>query len=273
MRRIGPGLCLRAALILGALACGCGRERKPERYGGAVLLGQVRLDPDARLPEFTRTDLARAPLFARDSQPPAGCADANERARHPVRQTADGLLSNIVVAASDFSRSALGKGRKVARHRVVIRGCQLEPAVVAARTGDWLVIENLDDFTFAPLMGPAVHAPELSKGTRARVPLTGGEVTSLICTPDAPCGRSDIVVFHHPVFAVSDAAGRFRIPNFPDSEQVRITAWHPLFEPSENFVWVDAGGTARVELLMKPKPRFLPPAADAGSGAAASGTP
>jgi hypothetical protein len=88
--------------------------------------------------------------------------------------------------------------------------------------------------------------------------LTGGRVDALLCAPGAPCGRSDIVVFHHPVFAVTDAAGRYRFPSFPDSELVRVTAWHPLFEPSENFIWVEAGQSATLELLLEPKPRFVP---------------
>ena len=46
---------------------------------------------------------------------------------------------------------------------------------------------------------------------------------------------------------------------FPtDSELVRVTAWHPLFEPSESFTWVEAGQSASLELLIKPKLRFLP---------------
>lgn len=250
------GFCVLAALLWAAT--GCAREQKPERFGGAVLIGQVRLDPDAGMPEYAPADLARSPLFPRGETAPAGCADANERARRPVERTADGLLSGIVVAASDFTHSVLGKGRKVARHRVTIRGCRLEPAVIAARDGDWLMIENRDDFAFAPLMGPSLRAGKLVKGQRAEVPLRAANVASLVCTPDAPCGRSDVVVFHHPAFAVSDASGRFRIPAFPDSELVRVTAWHPLFEPSENFVWVDAGGTGRLELVLKPKQRFLP---------------
>ena len=257
---LAPGVVL-ALLVPFALLgpVGCGRAPDAvERFGRGVLNGQVRLAPGAVLPAYARADLARVPLHPDHRPAPPQCADANERARHPGHVTADGLLSGIVVAASDFTHAALADTRKPLRHRVAIRGCRLEPAVIAARAGDWLEIANEDAFAFAPLLGPARRVDPLAKGAHIGVPLLGGRVDALLCTPDAPCGRSDIVVFHHPIFAVTDAHGRFRIPDFPDSELVRVTAWHPLFEASENFTWVERGGSASLELLMTPKERFVP---------------
>jgi hypothetical protein len=246
------------ALLLAA--AGCSRPRTAERYGRGVLSGGVRLAPGARLPEYARADLQRAPLHSQESTAPIECAAANERARQPVQRTADGLLSGIVVAASDFTHATVAKTHRPVRHRLAIRDCRLEPAVIAARGGDWLELENRDEFAFAPLLAPALRARALRKGERLRIPLTGARVDAVLCPPAAPCGRTDVVVFNHPVFAVTDATGRFRIPQFPDSELVRVTAWHPLFEPSENFVWVEAGRSASLELLIEPKARFVQPA-------------
>jgi hypothetical protein len=65
-----------------------------------------------------------------------------------------------------------------------------------------------------------------------------------------------VVVFHHPLFAVTDATGSFRIEGFPHGEMVRVTAWHPLFEASETFVWLQQGDRGAVELSISPKRRF-----------------
>ena len=254
---LAPGFRALAALLL-AGALGCSRAPANERYGRGVLEGSVRLAPGARMPEYARADLQRVPLHPQRATAPAQCAEANERARRPVQQTGEGLLSGIVVAASDFTHAMVVRAPKPVRHRVVIRNCRLEPAVIAARGGDWLELVNEDDYEFAPLLEPALRAQPLARGKRSRIALVGGRVDALLCPPAAPCGRSDIVVFHHPVFAVTDAAGHFRFPSFPDSELVRVTAWHPLFEPSENFTWVEPGRSATLELMVKPKARFVP---------------
>ena len=78
------------------------------------------------------------------------------------------------------------------------------------------------------------------------------------------------IVFHHPVFAVTDAHGSFRIPNFPAAELVRITAWHPLFEESETFVWLQPREHGAVEMLLTPRKRFLQGATPAQPNAAAT---
>jgi hypothetical protein len=39
---------------------------------------------------------------------------------------------------------------------------------------------------------------------------------------------------------------------------VRVTAWHPLFEPVETFVWLDPGQESSIKLQLTPKARFVP---------------
>jgi hypothetical protein len=238
--------------------CKSASTRRPEQFGLGMLVGRVRLAPDQRMPEYVASDLQRAPMHSDAGDAPASCTAANERARHPVTLTGDGLLAGIVVAASDFTHARFGRRAKPVRHELVIRDCLLQPALIAARDGDWLDVENQDDFPFSPLLGPAFRPARLAKGERMKIPIVGGRVDAMLCTPHAPCGRSDIVSFKHPVFAVTDATGHFRIPSFPDSELVRVTAWHPLFEASEDFVWVQPGESATLELVIKPKERFLP---------------
>jgi hypothetical protein len=237
-------------------ACGCERVL-PRRTGPVgVLSGRVRLAEGASLPEYAAADLSRRPLLpSRPSAPPAACAGANDLARRPVELGPDRGLAGVIVAASDFVRF---RQREPIKQRVVIEGCRLRPALIAAQGGDVLELENLDDFDFEPLLGPTFTPRALPRGKKVRIPLPPGGVESLICSPRAPCGRTDIAVFFHSVYAVTDARGEFRIPAFPAAEQVRLSAWHPLFDVSETFVWLDPGERASADFALAPKARFVP---------------
>ena len=222
----------------------------------ASLLGEVRLAPGARLPEYASVDLARRPLRMHSPPtPPSECDAANQRARTPVQRSDSGGLSGIAVGASDFTRTPHRKPRE---HRVVIEHCQLQPTLVAATSGDTLTIENRDDYAFEPLVGPSYAATPLAPHARVKRSLEPG-IDAIQCSLGAPCGRSDLLVFMHPVHAVTDALGNFRVDNLPAQELVRITAWHPLFEPSELFVWLEPGEQRHVVLDLQPKGRFVPP--------------
>jgi hypothetical protein len=261
-------------LALLGFSCGCGqdsqaRERQreklriaeaakpPSRRGPvATLIGHVELAPDAQLPEYTPIDMARIPLNPIErTRVPANCADANEQARTPVRRTPAGFLSGVVVAASDFTRM---RERAPQVHKVWIENCRLRPATIAATGGDTVQLVNTDDFEFAPMLGPTYSPRGLPHGEKLTFPLIPGGIDSLQCDPTASCGRTDLVVFFHTVHAVTDDQGAFKLTNFPASENVRLTAWHPLFEPSETFVWLNPGENTSVTLVLTPKARFAP---------------
>jgi len=248
-------------VLLLAVCIGCTPEPKALRKSAAVavLEGRVRLAPGAVLPTFAVPDLARQPLQADAPRSvPEECAAAQRAALQPAATTADALLAGIVVAASDFTHFS---ERKSEVHHVALAGCRLQPSVVAAMGGDFIDLENRDAFAFSPLLGPAWKAIPLHQGGHMRMSLSPGTIESILCSRDAPCGRTDLIVFHHPVYAVSDAHGNFRIPNFPAAQLVRITAWHPLFEESETFVWLQPGEHGAVEMMLTPRKRFLPAAA------------
>jgi hypothetical protein len=248
-----------AALGLYAAACtGCGDDASAlRRAPTARLTGRVLLAEGAVLPAYAPLDLVRAPLHPSPGVPiPTECASANDASRRPVTLAPDRGLSGIVVAAADFTRLS---ERRPTTHAVAIEGCRLTPPTIAAMGGDTLRVENRDAFTFAPMFGPAFRPAPLRRGDPIEVKLGAGSVESILCPPSAPCGRTDVVTFHHPVFAVSDARGAFHIDRFPAGEMVRVSAWHPLFELEETFAWVDAGKASRVDLWLRPKPRFVTP--------------
>jgi len=247
-----------AVVGVACLACSSGKSPEVKRRRGPVgtLIGEVHLTPGTRMPEYLPVDMLRRPL--RQSAlppPPAECAAANEAARHPVSVTGRGMLGGVVVAASDFTR-VRERGPKV--HGVVIEHCQLKPSIIAAQGGDTLAIENRDAFGFEPLIGPAYEARSLATGKKLKLPLVAAGIDSVQCSLGAPCGRTDLLVFHHPVHAVTSELGQFRIENFPASELVRVTAWHPLFEPTETFVWLEPSQVTTINLQLTPKQRFVP---------------
>lgn len=253
-------LTARAAFLLALcalLAC----QRKPEERklrSGPVgtLVGEILLAPDSPLPAYTPLDLVRRPLRVHSlPDPPGECAAANEAARTAVTLTPEGRLRGVVVAASDFTRV---RERKPKHHKLRIEHCRLQPNVIAAQGGDTLDLENHDDYAFEPLLGPAYEGRALRQGKRVELPLIASGIDIVQCTLGAPCGRADLLVFHHPVHAVSDHTGHFLIANFPAGELVRVTAWHPLFEPTETFVWIEPGQQSAVKLQLTPKARFTP---------------
>jgi hypothetical protein len=232
------------------------RKLKLRSFPVGVLSGRVRLAPDAQLPAYPEAQLSIVALTPRATPQglPAECAEQNRRARTPVELGPDRGLSNVVVAASDFTRN---RPRDPAVHRARIEHCRLEPQTIAMMSADRLVLENRDAYPFAPLYGPAYSAKPLARGTRLFVPTYPASIEPLACSSDAPCGRTDVVVFQHPVHAVTDAQGHFRIEGFPAAEQVTITALHPLFDESTTAIWVEPGQHRSIELVLNPKKRFV----------------
>ena len=106
-------------------------KKPPSRRGPvATLVGQVALAPGMQLPEYAPIDMSRIPLSSlasADARP--NCAPSVEADRKPVQLTAKGLLSGVVVAASDFTRV---KERAPQVHKVWIENCRLRPTIVAA---------------------------------------------------------------------------------------------------------------------------------------------
>lgn len=243
------------SLQLGA-SCGAQGEDGDRKTPTGTVIGYVRLEASSALPMYPEALLGREPLRprTRPKAMPEECTAAARASRMPVRLAEDRGLSGMLVTASDFRRSPAYE--PVAR-RVRIERCALLPQTIAMSEGDRLVLENRDPYPFAPLYGPAYEARPLERGEKLFIPVHPGTIEPLACSSDAPCGRSDVFVLRHPVHAVTDALGAFRIDDFPAGEQVRLTAVHPLFEDSETVLWVEPKETVRVELVARPKPRFV----------------
>lgn len=179
--------------------------------------------------------------------------------RQPVQVTAEGLLSGVLVAPSNFSKEPPYRARV---HEVAIDDCRLKPALVVAVKGDMLRVRNNVNFPFMPNYGGG-PIRSLIPGQTYDVPLDKPGVVNLMCGFTSPCGRTDVVVMLHPITAITDAAGKFRFDAFPPGETVSVSAWHPLFEEARQDIRVEPGETKRIELVLTPLPQAPAPPPEA----------
>jgi hypothetical protein len=137
--------------------------------------------------------------------------------------------------------------------RLEINTCRISPFVMPVRNGRPMTIVNRDpivhdvqaytlkdDYTFAMFNKPMV--PESTSVKQVR--LRKGHYLFR-----AQCGVHDFMqswgmAVGNPYFAVTDADGRYTIPDLPPGEY-DIIAWHPLMRIRAGHITVTAGGTAR----------------------------
>ena len=273
----GAAVVIGACLALAA-AAGC-RKKASEKLPSpvaealkpsapkAVLTGSVHLAAGYDLPSYAPEDMERAVLaHIKGGTYPDVCSPPKTADRSPVRQTADGKLIGVMLAASEFSHQSAKGAPKV--YNITIEDCRLTPQLVVARIGDMLHVKNNVKYPLFPGLGTDSFNQSLTFEQARDIPLDTGGVKILSCGFTSPCGRTDVIVLAHPYFAVTDDKGEFRIDDFPADETVRINAWHPLF--SETFVSVKVahGETKQVELVLTPVPPPAPKAAPAPPPAA-----
>ena len=238
----------------------------------AVVTGRVRIAEGYSLPEYAPEDMERKVLLVNAVAAPEDlCGPAKETDRRPVSLTADGFLSGIIVAASDFTGVP---PRPPKTHDVTIgKDCRLSPRTVLATKGDQMVIRNSLKYPFMPTFGPTTSTRSLDKGEKMEIPLDRAGVESVLCAITAPCGRTDVVTFNHPLSALTDDKGNFRIDHFPVDQSVTLNAWHPLFQEASVKVTVGVGETKSVDLIIAPHRRFITEEGKTGAKDDLSGTP
>jgi len=237
----------------GADASAQGAEPSGPAHPLGVVEGTIRLAEGAELPRYTPEQLGRRP-----GQPalPDDCLPALETDLEPVRRTTDGLLDGVMVAVTgdveSFRRDLPPYTAQV--RNVTIDRCRLAPRLLVAVRGDTLRVTNHMSYPFLPTLGETPFLRALTQGQFQDFELDRGGVRSLGCAFAAPCGRTEIVVVYHPVYAVTDAQGHFRIENVPVGDAVVFHAWHPLFEEASVTADVRAGQPTHVELVLSPLP-------------------
>ncbi|HKU43440.1 MAG TPA: hypothetical protein VJR89_35000 [Polyangiales bacterium] len=260
-----------AVLVLGLGGCEACRP-KPKLESGpsteaskpasgpktGVLTGSVRLAPGATLPAYRPEDMERKVLqHVQGGTFPETCTPPKQSDRTPVVEGPDGKLIGVMVAASEFS-TPIKREPKV--FDIVIKDCRLTPRLVVGQLGDMINLKNEVQFPFMPTYGANAYNETLTPGQSKALRLEKAGVDNVLCGFTAPCGRTDVVVVRHPVFAVTDDKGVFKIEQFPADETVKLSAWHPLFQDTNISVKVNRGETKTVELVITPLPQQQPTA-------------
>ncbi len=275
MARLPMNHRLLALLALGVQACSGGGEtptteppeEPPATSSGlsdeapalGTVEGIVRLAEGATLPSLPVNPMVSTGASA--ALPPE-CTPPSDADRQPVQVGASGGLTNLVIVATgDAERWPDSAGPRT--HQARIENCRLAPRTLIAERGDTIHFENPTTFPFFPDLGTGFSRALIPTDPLELV-LDQGGVRTIQCGFANACGRMEVVTIYHPVHAVSDAEGRFRMENVPVGQDVRVTAWHPLFQEVGVQTRVEsAGQTVQIELVIQPVATEAPPAPSA----------
>lgn len=250
------------ALALAGCQCGGERERAPSSEGSSgetlgsqiaaagptgFVEGVVRLAEGAEVPSYPQN-----PLVVEGRNPiPDECTPPREADRTPVVVADEtGGLVNLSIVATGQDESRWPRAHEPVTHEVTIRDCRITPPLLVTTRGDRVRLSNQTDYPFFPELGEGVLQALLRQEPR-EITLDQGGVRTIQCGFAAPCGRMELVTLYHPVHTVTPESGRFRL-EVPANEEVRITAWHPLFEETSTTTEVEPGQTREVELTIRP---------------------
>ncbi|MDH5672860.1 MAG: carboxypeptidase-like regulatory domain-containing protein [Myxococcales bacterium] len=234
-----------------------------------VLEGVVKLASGVELPSWQPAQMLRQVLQHAETAGawPESCTPPKSEDRQPVRATAEGGLSGVVVAVSGFSKPA---SRPPMVHELTIDDCRLSPSTVVAMVGDRVQVKNTVDYPFMPSQDQEGVIKTLTRGQVYEFAMEKPGVVPVRCGFTAPCARTDIVTLTHRLGVVTDGQGAFRIEGFPVGEKVRLSAWHPLFAEASLEVQLTAGEHKRVELELRPQVQVAPATEPAAAAVAAS---
>lgn len=220
--------------------------------------GSVVLADGASLPRIDSiNDGSKFAMVA----PPAPCSPLTDDDLTPVSLSESRTLRSIHLALTGMNDYPAPEPRT---HDLYISDCRLTPRLVGAAVGDSLRITNRSEVAVLPVFsGESFMQAVLPESSRT-IKLEKSGASRLACTFGAFCGRTDVLVTAHPLFAVTDAKGHFVIEKVPLDQDVTVHAWHPLFKDSTATVRLSANEPKRtVELTMTPRSASATPESDA----------
>jgi hypothetical protein len=178
-------------------------------------------------------------------------------------------LADAVVVVTGYSGFYV-KEKNEAVHVTIGTQCAYPSRTIALTYGQSLEVSNRTGLLFAPLLeqgnSPAVMvAPPHENGEAVKIyPVQAGYFA--LTDRLQPFVHEALYVFRHPLHAVTDTAGHYRIDGLPVGK-LKVGVHHPTVDAdAEAPVDVVAGVTQKVDLTLtyKPKPKAkaagLPPA-------------
>lgn len=249
------------ALVLLLAGCECGggaggggggtvSEHHDERPMGTIE-GVVRLADGAELPGWPES-----PVVVEGRDLAEGCTPPREVDRTPVTIADEtGGLVGLSITGTGPDESDWPAQDEPVTHDVVIRDCRLTPGTIVATRGDRLRVRTEGGVPFFPDLGQGMLQ---FRSEGHEIALDRGGVRTIECGWGSPCGKLVLITLYHPVHTVTEESGRFRL-EVPAGQDVRITAWHPLFEEAFTMARVEPGETREVEITIRPARLATPP--------------
>jgi plastocyanin len=222
-------------LVSGCAPKGCRQDRSSglalaalpaPTFGEASVSGRVRFEGEP--PVMAPIEAARH------------CADISEEWALVAE---DGGLANVLVYLEGAPASS-GKGREVVE--LDQENCRFVPRVVGVQIGQPLLAMNSDlefhNVHYTPQNNDNTNFGLETYGKKRTVSFDQPEDSPISVKCDVhPWMQAYVGVFAHPFFAVTDAAGRYKIAQVP-AGQYTLKAWHERFGIREETIHVaDAG--------------------------------
>jgi len=193
---------------------------------------------------------ARAPDPPTRVKPADARACGAEVADESVAASAAGGLKDVIVYVDN---PPAGTTAAPGRVKLTNRNCRFQPRVQAATVGATLVVGNDDDIlhnTHGYFEGGATffNLGLPFRGIEVPRPLARAGMITFKCDAGHTWMRGFLLVLDHGFYAVSDASGRFRIPQVP-AGSYRMKAWHERLGSRDASVTVapDQEAALRIE--------------------------
>jgi plastocyanin len=127
------------------------------------------------------------------------------------------------------------------------RGCRFTPHAAVVTVGSTITVTNSDPvFHTVHLYGPAETNLSLFKGDKIPWVARRPGLIQVRCDVHGWM-RAFIRVDEHPLHAVSDATGVFRIENIP-AGTYQLEVWHEKLGEQKKTVRIEPGKTERIEV-------------------------
>lgn len=220
----------------------------PEKVPLASITGTVTLAPKQRLPRYTASQFVGKP-DAKQLELPKGCTPIRDADLSPVRQAKNGGLTPVLITVTGFKKAPASAPRT---HLMGIEDCRIQPTLLAAMRGDTVAFTNRSPHAFLPQFRGDAFLQAVIKDQTRLVKLSTMGAQRLGCAFGALCGGAHVVVLGHPVYAVTDAQGKFRIDNVPANQKLMVHAWHPLFRETKLEVQLVEKQERRLDLTISP---------------------
>ena len=212
-----------------------------------VVLGSVQLAKGHKVP------LAPPPLVnGLPATAVAPCPPIDLHDQRSVTRADGGGLSPVHVAITGMRTTPPSTPRT---HELFIDGCRLRPSMLAATRGDSVRITNRTDTALLPLLPGDRFMQGMMRGESRELSLKQLGRSVIRCNFANYCGETVVVTVSHPLYAITDGEGRFRIENVPLDQPLKVHAFHPLFDVATVEVTLTSKVRERtIALTLTPKP-------------------